>query len=405
MRVLYFSPRDCWPANTGARLRDFHLARNIAESAELTYVGFSPTGVSAARHRLEPLGGDVILVERKAGGYSAGNLARGVLGPLPVTVLSYSTPAMRDTLARLLREQRFDIIQMEGVHLFAYLELFRRLAPSATIIADWHNVESELIQRFAENVSSPLKRWYAMRTGHLLRRAENLLLAGVQGNVVCSSREKELLLERVPDACIEVIGNGVDTGHFGQIPALPNPDGKRDRIVFVGSMDYHANIDAATYFARSVWPLLHRAQPDLKYYIVGARPTAAVQALGSIPGIVVTGTVDEVAPYYASALAVVAPVRVASGTRLKILEALAAGVPVVSTVLGAEGLDVVADRDLLTADTPEDTVEAIRRLTVDQQLWLSLSRNGRESVRQYDWNFLGKRLARFYQARREATRA
>ena len=108
--------------------------------------------------------------------------------------------------------------------------------------------------------------------------------------------------------------------------------------MFVGSMDYHANIDAALYFADEIWPQVRERRPDLEFVVVGSRPTAEILALRNQPGITVTGTVDDIRPYYRSALAVVVPLRVGSGTRLKVLEAMAAGTPVISTTLGAEGL-------------------------------------------------------------------
>ena len=142
MRVLYFSPRDCWPITTGARLRDFHLAQQLALKATLTYIGFI-TG-EPKRERLEPLANsEVVLIPREPG-YAPLNLVRGLLGPTPISVLNYTSAAMMAELERLLREEAFDAIQIEGVHLFAYVKRIRELAPRARLICDWHNIESEL---------------------------------------------------------------------------------------------------------------------------------------------------------------------------------------------------------------------------------------------------------------------
>jgi glycosyltransferase involved in cell wall biosynthesis len=163
-------------------------------------------------------------------------------------------------------------------------------------------------------------------------------------------------------------------------------------------MDYHANVDAAVYFARDIWPLVYQRDSELRFTIVGRSPTPEVLALRSLPGVEVTGTVPDVRPYYREAVAVVVPLRVGGGTRLKILEAMAAGVPVVSTTLGAEGLDVEPGRDLLTADSPAAIADAIASLRDLPSQWRQLSDAGRTLVaRTYDWRIVGDRLFSIHQ--------
>src|ERR1017187_3657187 len=174
MRVLYFSPRDCWPVTTGARLRDFHLARQLASKADLTYIGF--TNGESKRERLEPLHNSEVILVRREAGYAPANLLRGMLGPTPISVLNYTSPAMMAELERLFREQNFDAVQIEGVHLFAYVKRIRDLAPRTHIICDWHNIESELLERYAGNAPGLARRFYARRTTTLLRRLELQLL-------------------------------------------------------------------------------------------------------------------------------------------------------------------------------------------------------------------------------------
>jgi polysaccharide biosynthesis protein PslH len=303
---------------------------------------------------------------------------------------------MREELARLLTEHSFDIVQIEGVHLSSYLPLIRRLRGNIPVLCDWHNIESELMRRYAEASRAMFHRMYAQRTAQLLENAETGLLRTCNGHNVCSERERSALLARCPDAKIQVIGNGVDVRYFSE--AGGDTPGQRRDIVFVGSMDYHANIDAATYFAREIWPMLRERAPDLRFVIVGSRPTPEVVALGQQPGIHVTGTVPDIRPYYRNAMAVAVPLRVGSGTRLKVLEAMAAGVPVISTPLGAEGLEATPDKNFLVARRAEDFVSGVQRLAADPGLWASLAQSGREFVTQrYDWGSLGESLWSFYQ--------
>jgi glycosyltransferase involved in cell wall biosynthesis len=164
----------------------------------------------------------------------------------------------------------------------------------------------------------------------------------------------------------------------------------------MGRMDYHANIDAALHFAKTTWPLIHARRPELRLTIVGAQPPDAIRALAS-DNVVVTGTVDDVRPYYHSALVSVVPLRVGGGTRLKVLEAMAAGTPVVSTTLGAEGLAVTNGKDILIADAPEAMADAVVRMQSDSPERRELIANARQLVQtRYDWNVVGEILLRLH---------
>ena len=398
MRILYFSPRDCWPLTSGARLRDYYLAREISRHAKLTYLGFARTAGLEMKSGRAGLDQELecILVPRR-NTYSPANLIRGLAGPLPVNILNFTTQGMRAELERILRSDRFDLVQMEGVHLYAYLPVIAAAPGRPRVIADWHNIESELIRRYSENLSPLLpKRWYAARTARLVETLEGSLLDKCDAHLVCSERERKVLLARSPAAQIRVVENGVDTAAF--VPQESQTKRQRRDLVFVGSMDYHANIDAAMYFSREIWPQLHALRPDLRFMIVGSRPTTEIVALGQQAGITVTGTVDSVAPYYEAALAAVVPLRVGSGTRLKVLESMAAGVPAISTRLGAEGLSVTDGKHLILADSAAEFTSAVTRLANDPAEWERIALAGRELVvRRYDWSGIGASLCEYYE--------
>jgi len=380
--------------NTGARLRDYHLARELARRASLTYLGLrnpqDPPPVPPPAEAFQ-----AVLISKDPG-YTPANILRGLLGPVPVNVLNCWTARAVAELRRLLDGQQFDVVQVEGVHLTPYLPYIRAARSRPAIVGDWHNIESEIMRRYSENTAGLPRRLYARRTAGLLEKMEVRLLKGCQAHSVASQREQERLLARVPGANISVVENGVDVSAYSTIPA----GGPRRDLLFVGSMDYHANIEAAVRFAADTWPLLHARRPQLRFVIVGRSPAPAVQALARLPGVAVTGTVDDVRPYYSQALATVVPLRVGSGTRLKILESMAAGVPVVSTRLGAEGLEVTEDRDILLAETAAETVRATEALA-DGERWRSIAAAARELARtRYDWPILGEKLFRIHCAAR-----
>jgi glycosyltransferase involved in cell wall biosynthesis len=391
MRILYFSSRECWPLNTGARLRDYHFARELSRRTKLTYLGLrNPKDPPPVEPPVES-GFEHHLLIQKDPSFSPVKLIRGLVGPEPVTVLNNWSPGILAELERTLRDgENFASVQIEGMHLVQYLPALRRAPPSPALIADWHNIESEIMWRYSETAVGVARKAYARRTAHLMEDMELRLLEGCDVHIVPSSREREKLAARCPKARIEIVGNGVDVAHYSA--ELAEPSGRRD-VLFVGSMDYHANIGAVIEFANTMWPGILAQHPDFRFVIVGRNPPAAVRELAKRPKIEVTGTVDDVRPWYGSARVVVVPLRTGSGTRLKILEAMAAGVPVVSTRLGAEGLDVTDGRNIILAETAQETIDAVRALCTSPEKWCALAEAGRALVRShYDWAILGERL-------------
>ncbi len=416
-RILYFAPNECWPRNTGAKLRNYYLAREMARNARLSYLCFSegyaaPVADPAAKSytdepadSLENVCEQVSIVLRERG-YTLSKMIRGALGRTPLTVLNYTTNAMARELERLLYKQDFDIVQVEGHHLASYVPIIRSARSRPVMVCDWHNIDSEVMRRYSEHAPSALHRLYAKVTARSIAAMERRLLNEFDAHIVVSERDREHLRELAPDARVFVIDNGVDVNHHSEknieeahrswISSRHLSEeyaGKRNRIVFVGSMDYHANIDACAHFAREVWPEARRQNPDLVFTIVGRKPAESIRALAGLPGIEVTGTVEDVRPFYREALAAVVPLRVGGGSRLKILESMAAGVPVISTRLGAEGIRATDGEDILMAETPKEFCRAISAVSENDLLRQRLARAARSFVSaRYDWSALGSSL-------------
>jgi glycosyltransferase involved in cell wall biosynthesis len=283
-----------------------------------------------------------------------------------------------------------------------YLPIIQDAPGLPSIVVDWHNIESEMMWRYAQTTRNWAKKIVARRTAKLIERAECRLLERSVTHTVSSERERQKLLARSPSAKIEVIPNGVDAGYYSvkeiaQACRRSGQDASKPTILFVGSMDYHANIDAVAWFSTDVWPEIVRNHPDLHLTIVGRDPSSDVRALAS-DRIHVTGTVDDVRPYYASALAAIVPIRSGSGTRLKILEAMAAGVPVISTRMGAEGIEVGDNVHLLLADTALEMAAAVQQVASSKETRTRLSEAARELVcKVYDWSVIGKQLCAIHE--------
>jgi hypothetical protein len=199
MRVLFLSPRSAWPPNSGAKLREYHLARTLATQAELTLLAFGPEAESL-RQGL-PFFRKVVSVpppER----YTLWKLARGFAGMRPLPLLNYTTAAMRSALATELERGAFDIVQIEGTPMATYVRQIQQAPRPPLVVYDWHNVESDLMSRYAAQAQSWPKRLYAVRTARLLEQTERDMLANGAAHLVCSAREQSQLLSIAPHARI-----------------------------------------------------------------------------------------------------------------------------------------------------------------------------------------------------------
>jgi glycosyltransferase involved in cell wall biosynthesis len=245
-----------------------------------------------------------------------------------------------------------------------------------------------------------------------LQRYERLILPAFQQAVVCSAEDAAVTKAQWPTIAVEIIPNGADTEFF--TPAI-QAAGRRDTdadqvaqpptILLLGTMHYYPNIDAVHYFFDTMYSALCARYPNLQVLIVGHQPPPEIAALAKWPGITVTGSVDEIRPYLARSSLLAVPLRLGGGTRLKIAEAMAAGLPVVATPIGAQGLAVEDEHHLLLAAEPTAFIAAIQRLLDDPSLGQRLAEAGRKLVEsQYSWQTLGQRFTALCEAMVDAQR-
>jgi glycosyltransferase involved in cell wall biosynthesis len=252
---------------------------------------------------------------------------------------------------------------------------------------DAHNVEAQVAERLAEVSRWPLRgvlRWQAAAIARLEARTAQ----GVDA-VLCCSELDAAAFRRAGAREIHLVPNGVE---LRQLPGSLEP---RDTVAFVGSFDWRPNVDAAVVLAREIWPRLRQACPGLRLALIGRKPPSAVRALAA-GDIEVTGRVDDVAPWLLRSFATAMPLRAGSGTRLKVLEAAAARVPVVATRLATEGLPLVDGTHLLHAEAPEAFVEALLRLRRDPALAARLTEAAWKVAQEFDWRRIGARLVELY---------
>lgn len=430
-RVLYFAPRDCRPPNTGTKLRNYHLCRELSREAHVTYLAFEDAGEDELQGEMAAR---VITVprENQALPKRIEQMARGLVGLWPLTVLNYTTPAMQARLTALLAEDEFDLIVVQSLLLAAYVPILNAARGNPPLICDWHNVDSEVLERYAEHAPSLPRKIYALATARRLAALERAQMPCFDAHLTVSERDTAHLRLLSAQARVWTLENGTETAGFAlgeaggaqvrrfadrrqksdrrqeQIPLSPGQVERRERerrqterreralphrILFVGSMDYHPNIDAALDFAHHIWPRVHQEHPDWVFTVVGRDPSPAVRELEQTPGIEVTGTVPDVRPFYREALAAVVPLRVGGGSRLKILEAMAARVPVVSTTLGAEGLEVKDGETIWIADGAEAMAQALFELAQNPARRAEIVERAHALVlARYDWSAIGAQM-------------
>jgi glycosyltransferase involved in cell wall biosynthesis len=256
-------------------------------------------------------------------------------------------------------------------------------------VLDMHNIEYELLRRRAAVERRRLKRVGLWLEARKFTREEQLLCRSFDLVLTPSDRERDILstIDDMPP--IETIPNTIDPE---RIDFLAEP-GTTNELLFVGATQVDANRDGLIWFVTDVLPLIEARVPDVIVRIVGGIPPTEVQRLGDRPNVEVTGYVPEIAPYMAGAAIFIVPLRSGGGTRLKILESLAYGVPTVSTAVGAEGLNLVDEEHLLISDTPAGFADCVVRLLQDRRLGDRLRRSGRAAVEAgFSWQSVGARL-------------
>ena len=274
----------------------------------------------------------------------------------------------------------FDVAYFSTVMLGCY-----RLPARMPLVGDTHNVEHDNLARAARTAPEPWRRAHFHAQAALTRREERAHVR--RFDVVCatSSRDREVLRRLAPGAEVAIVPNGIDLEKY-----LPRPAAQREEglLLFTGLMSYYPNVHAVLRLVRGVLPLVRARVPHARVVVAGADPPPSIRALAG-EGVEITGRVADIRPYYARAHALVVPLAIGGGTRVKVLEALATGVPVVSTAVGCEGLDLVHAESVLLADSDRAIANAVVRVIEQPALASSLVRAGTAVARSYDWRRIG----------------
>lgn len=398
MKTLLVSPYSPFPLVFGGAIRVYHVMKMFAELSDVTLIGYRTwQDEGSAEEHLREICKQVYMLDGPPVDLQPKWLlqARGMFSPQTFQYHSFYSRAFQALIDRVLCEDRYDWIVIEQSQM-AYFEIRQA---GAMHILDLQNIEYELLARRAPVQRNPFKRAALAVEAARFRRDELQIYRDVDLIFTPSERERDTLRALPHMPRVETLPNSIDTDTFG----LRTEEPADNEIIFVGSTHVDANRDGVNYFVQTIFPLIEQRVPDVRLSIVGGDPPPEIRTYGEQPNISVTGFVPDVRTYMAGARAMVVPLRSGGGTRLKILESLSFGLPTVSTTIGAEGIDLVHERDILLADDAQQFAEAVVRLLADQELRQRLIVNGRRLVEQhYSWQAVGRNLRSYLHSRSPA---
>jgi len=369
--------------DSGKSIRTWELLAPLAKKHRITYLAHVDGSTQSENvKKMEAAGFEVVCVPRR---YVYGSIPAVLFGAipalfdrLPISVRRHFSPDYAAAVRKLIAEKNFDLVHVEWSHYGVYLPFVGRLP---TFICT-HNVEFLSWKRFAKATWNPVRKLLGIHEATKLYRFEKETYRRANGISVVSEDDARLVRDEFGIDKVFVIPNGVDIAAYDEVPNTPKPN----RLVYCGAMDVFINQDAVAYFLKEIFPLILRQKPETTLTVIGRNPPPRLLALQN-ERIRFTGAVADVRPSLKEGAVAVVPLRIAGGSRLKILEAFAAKIPVLSTTIGAEGLNVQDGRNILLADTPQDFVERCLHLLDDIVLRNFLAAEGRKVVdEQYDWS-------------------
>jgi glycosyltransferase involved in cell wall biosynthesis len=399
MKAVVVDGDLCYPANSGKRLRTMHLVLRMAARHEVTYLcRCTARGHEAAQARefLGDHGIRTVLVDhtvpRKAGPLFYARLATNLLSPLPYSVTSHTGPALRQALRAYAAENEVDLWQFEWS---ALVDALGDVSDAPRLLIA-HNVDTLVWQRYFESAADPLRRWYFYHQWCKFERFERRVFAAVSRVVTVSAEDAAIVRDQFGVPGVDVVDNGIDRAYFEAAHGERQPN----RILFLGALDYRPNIEAVDLLLEQILPAVQAQVPSARLCIVGRKPAPAlVERVRGHRDVELHADVADVRPFLAESGLMAVPLRVGGGSRLKILEALASGLPVVSTRVGAEGLNLTPGRDLVVVEDVDALAGALVEALRAPERMQAMALCGRRVVlARHDWDVLAAKLEQVWQS-------
>jgi glycosyltransferase involved in cell wall biosynthesis len=392
MKLLWVKGDFLHPTTKGGQIRTLETLKRLHRWHEVHYVGLNyPLHPEALPRASEYCAHVYPIAHTVPAPRSVGfgmELFRGLYSSWPVSITRYRSEAMERKIEELSRREKFDAIVCD------FLNSSQNMPDLASSVLFQHNVEAVIWKRNADTARNAAARAYFGLQAKKMYDYERETCRRVRSVIAVSESDARIMREEYGARKVDSVATGVDLEYFAPRPAEPVAD-----LVFVGSMDWMPNIDGVKWFVEEMLPLIRARRPDCSLAIVGRKPDPRIEALAAAdPRIRVTGTVPDVRPFmWGSGISIV-PLRIGGGTRLKIYEAMAAKVPVISTTIGAEGLDYLHGENILIADEPRDFAERCVELLSEQARQRRIAQNAWDLVNaRYSWEVVTHQFEKLLQ--------
>lgn len=396
MNILVIYPYIPYPIDRGTYQRVFHLLRALARDHTVDLLALAEKG-ERVEHRgvFEEFCRNVTFVPFEHPRWPR-LFPNRLSHPLPTTIRHWRLPEVAEAIRAKLAQNSYDLVHVCDIVMAQYFLHEHRHLP---LCVDRSRVDLQFQEEQFKRMPAGLKSTLLHQEQiWKLRRFERQVARRTALQVVCGPDDEEFIRTEISlDVPVQVVTNGVDLDFF-RPDATPEPRDEKPTVLFCGAMDYMPNMDALRWYFGDIHERLLRRVPDLRVLIVGKSPADEVRAYAELPGVVVTGGVPDVRPYYRRAWAQIVPLRVGGGTRLKIPESMAVGTPVISTTIGAQGLALTHGKDILLADTAEMFAHYTERMLNDPALRQKIETHGMQTCRaRFGWPGLGRQLSATYE--------
>lgn len=394
LNLLFIAPDLPYPPKNGGIIRTYSLIAELSKRHKVTLLAFNRDPKDTTRiPALKEFCATIISVPLTKLQMPQNKREAQLLSLLsrhPYLYLSHVSSQLQHAIDIVTQQETFDIIQVEFSQMGYY-----SLPPTIPCVLDEHNVEYEILYRTYVNTKFSFRKLYNYFEWKKFKRNEIENCQKFDCCLTTSIRDQQILSEQLPTIPFAVIPNGVNGSYF-----RPGNHTLKNKytLIFTGTIDYYPNIDGLIYFLEQIYPLIRQKIPEITFYIAGRDPPREILSYKNTPGVVITGMVDDMRVYFDMASIVIVPLRIGGGTRLKILESWAMCKPVISTSLGAEGLEYENGKNILIADKPADFAGAVIKLINDDSLYTQLASEGRRLVDDYyDWSNITRKLETTYE--------
>lgn len=386
MNILTISPYLPYPLNQGGKIRVFNTIKYLSRRHKVTLACLSDKKVDDYGP-LSEYCEEIICIEKK--GNPVIDLPVFLFSGRPYNYVRFSSGELRETLKQLARAKSFDLVQIQFTTLWQYADIFK----GVPVVLDAQNIEYEIIRQIKDKCGNPIKKILYSLEEKKLRHKEEEAWKECDLCFAVSDKERDVIASFLDSRDrVVTISNGVDLERFEFMPK----ESTDKRLLFIGGMDYTPNRDSALYFLNDILPLIKTKIPDVRLDIVG-RELWKIPGPESYEGVIFHEDVPDILPYFRRADILLVPLRQGAGTRVKILEAMASGLPVVTTSKGVEGIDVEHGKHLMIADSPSDFSLAVKTIIEDETFRRSLAGNARRLVEEmYSWRGLVREMEEGY---------